>query len=722
MTPDIQSMAWPAGRLSEAVEILAQKAGFPLDANLEAVPAPTVHTVDGAALGEWIETAAGRLGLEAEAVSTTYTDIERMVYRAGPALLALPNHSQSGFLVMLKARLGRVSVVTPELAVRRVRPAIIQAALTQEIKAPLENRVDRLLAATGVPPHRYVRARQAILDEQLGETRIEGCWLLRQLPGADFWSQIRRARLPRYAAMVAVADTMYWISQIVGWWIILRGALTGRFDGALLWAWCLVLFSAVPFQALALWARGSVSVGTGALFKRRLLYGALRLDLEEVRHQGTGQFLGRVLESEAVEMLALTGGFAAVTGIVQLILATVVFAHGASGWLHVALLWFWLAFALFSGWRYFLRNRDWQRTHRRMINGLVERMVGHRTRLAQEPPQDWHREEDRTLAGYTQLSRRLDAVEARMRAIIGRGWLLLGLAGLAYPLLAVSAAPTALAISLGGIMLAYRAFGDLVEGTRGIVGVVNAWEQVAPLFQAAARTQHMHGNAIPSIEPRSAPEAQPSTAQPRQSDRREWLMARDLFFRYREYAEPVLRGCSLRIDYGDRLLLEGPSGSGKSTLGAVLTGLRAPLSGLLMLHGLDRQTLGTPAWRRRIAGAPQFHENHVLSETLAFNLLLGRDWPPTADDLAEAERLCHELGLGELLAHMPAGLQQMVGESGWRLSHGERSRLFVARALLQRADVVVLDESFAALDPENLQRVLKCVIRRAPTLLVIAHP
>ena len=80
-----------------------------------------------------------------------------------------------------------------------------------------------------------------------------------------------------------------------------------------------------------------------SLFKRRLLYGALQLDPEEVRHQGVGQFLGRVLESEAVEMLALSGGFTAVTAIVQLILATVVLAHGAVGWLHLALLWLWLA-------------------------------------------------------------------------------------------------------------------------------------------------------------------------------------------------------------------------------------------------------------------------------------------------------------------------------------------------------------------------------------------
>ena len=63
-----------------------------------------------------------------------------------------------------------------------------------------------------------------------------------------------------------------------------------------------------------------------------------------------------------------------------------------------------------------------------------------------------------------------------------------------------------------------------------------------------------------------------------------------------------------------------------------------------------------------------------------------------------------DLALRGLLARMPAGLLQQVGETGWQLSHGERSRLFIARALLQRADFVVLDESFAQLDPENLQR------------------
>ena len=71
---------------------------------------------------------------------------------------------------------------------------------------------------------------------------------------------------------------------------------------------------------------------------------------------------------------------------------------------------------------------------------------------------------------------------------------------------------------------------------------------------------------------------------------------------------------------------------------------------------------------------------------------------------------------------MPSGLQQVVGETGWQLSHGERSRLYIARALLQNAELVVLDESFAALDPETLRRALRCVLERAKTLLIVAHP
>jgi len=150
-------------------------------------------------------------------------------------------------------------------------------------------------------------------------------------------------------------------------------------------------------------------------------------------------------------------------------------------------------------------------------------------------------------------------------------------------------------------------------------------------------------------------------------------------------------------------------------------GLRKPQSGLLLLRGLDRHTLGE-SWHQMITQAPQFHENHILSGTLAFNLLMGRNWPASNDELVEAQAICEDLGLGDLLARMPSGLMQIVGETGWQLSHGERSRIFLARALLQKAQLTVLDESFAALDPETLKLCLECARNRSNALLVIAHP
>jgi ATP-binding cassette subfamily B protein len=101
---------------------------------------------------------------------------------------------------------------------------------------------------------------------------------------------------------------------------------------------------------------------------------------------------------------------------------------------------------------------------------------------------------------------------------------------------------------------------------------------------------------------------------------------------------------------------------------------------------------------------------------------MGRRWPPTDADIEEAYALCSELGLSELLAKMPSGMSQMIGDNGWQLSHGERSRIFIARALLQKADFMILDESFGALDPENLRLALQATLRHAPTLMVIAHP
>jgi ATP-binding cassette subfamily B protein len=373
-----------------------------------------------------------------------------------------------------------------------------------------------------------------------------------------------------------------------------------------------------------------------------------------------------------------------------------------------------------------------------MTNDLVEGMVGHRTRLAQEARGHGNEAEDQALERYLDSSRSLDRAGVALQLLVPRGWLIASLLVLAPAFVTGDASTAALAMGVGGIILTYQALRNLGDGLDRLVGAAIAWERIKLFWQAAQRRESIGQPGLsappqpppsPSRNSRPPPDAvQPGLSvhpQPAPTTSRigqPLLDGRDLVFRYPDRPEPVLHGAAVQICAGDRLLLEGPSGGGKSTLASLLAGCRAPDSGLLLLDGLDRDTLGAAGWRRRVVIAPQFHENHLLMGTFAFNVLMGRGWPPSPADLEEAEKVCRALNLGPLLDRKPAGLQQLVGETGWQLSHGEKSRLYIARALLQGADLIILDESFAALDPHTLRHTLALVLERAPTVLVIAHP
>jgi ATP-binding cassette subfamily B protein len=609
---------------------------------------------DDEAFGRWLTAAAGHLGLEAEPTPIPHGEVGRQLQQPGPSLLRLSGGEPS-FLVLLGGGRLTVSLLAPDLVVHRLRRSVVRAALCRDLEAPLTAEVDRLLVEAGVPTGRQARARAAILCERLGLTPIGGCWLLRLPPGASLWQQARQTRLPSRLFVLVGGHAMQYLLWLLAWWMVGQGALQGRFDPGWLLAWALLLVTLVPFRLLATWSQGRLAIGAGRLLKQRLLYGALRLEPEEIRHQGAGQLLGRVLEAEAVEGLALSGGFLGLVAGMEVLIAAAVLDLGAGGGTHSLLLLAWVALALLLGWRYYRQRRHWTEERLALTHDLVERLVGHRTRLAQEMREGWHDGEDQALAYYLGRSAAMDRTAAWLLAVVPRGWLFFGLVGLAPAFISGHGSPVGLAIGLGGLLLAYRAFHKPGTGLWHVAGAAIAWEQVAPLFDAAARPEVIGAPAFALTTPSDAGR---STGAPAV------LEAHELVFRYRDRGAPVLQGCNLRIRAGDRLLLEGPSGGGKSTLAALLSGLRVPESGLLLLRGLDRPTLGTEAWRRRVVASPQFHENHVLTATFAFNLLMGRRWPPHPDDVEAAERICRELGLDDLLRRMPAGLLQMVGETG----------------------------------------------------------
>lgn len=709
------ALAWPLIRLEEAIETLAHYAGLRTPGAGAAAsalcgdePEPQPDHLD-----RRIDQVCTRLGLEAEPVEAAGAELVELLRGAGPALLHYRHAGEQHVLLLLKGTARAVQLIAPDLRIRKCPLAVVRSALSADAQNPAAAEVEVLLQEANIPARYSAKVKDLLVEERIARERFGDCWMLRLPPTVGFRAQLANARIPgRVCLMLAVFVSLY-LLEIVGWTLIGRGALEGRFDPGWLVAWSLLLVGIVPIKVWGGWLQGIFAMDLGILLKQRLLAGALKMNMDELRQQGVGQLLGRVIESQALESLALNGGFSVLIAAVELCLAGLVLALGAGGLLHVILLLLWILGAAGASWRYYQRLRLWTHTRLDLTHELVERMVGHRTRLAQEAPEHRHTGEDRELERFLTISSEFDKTFVPLAAGLPRGWLFAGLLGLAPDILIGSAGATGLAVGLGGVLLAYRAFGEVATGLAALARAAVAWEQIRPLFAVHEKdTDVPAGGSVAStigtdLELGEIPKA--------------LVQARDVVYRYSPQSEPVLDNCDLTIFRGDRILLEGPSGGGKSTLAALLTGLRQPESGLLLLDGLDQATWGE-MWRRTITAAPQFHENHVLTGSLAFNLLMGRRWPPSPADLPKAEQICRELGLGDLLDRMPSGLMQMVGETGWQLSHGERSRLYLARALLQEAELVVLDESFAALDPETLDQCLRCALLRASALIVIAHP
>ncbi|TNE44731.1 MAG: ABC transporter ATP-binding protein [Deltaproteobacteria bacterium] len=741
--PDLSDLLWPVSGLGTALEYLAVEAK--LLPKVTELPSPPELEADSprelrSALVPWMDAVSLRLGVEVEAFHTSYSEVDSVLQQASPALLWVVHEGQVGCVALVKQHGQRGSVLGTDLRLHKIPMSMLADALRGPLESSVLPATENILARLNLSESQRRKTQKALMQERLGSNLLPGGWLLRLPPGAGFWKQLQEAHIPRYAGSLLGAHLLQYVCLLLAWWMIGQGALQGRINQGWLIAWLLLLISGVPLRLFVTWTQGKIAILTGAILKRRLLHGALRMDPEVIRRQGSGQLLSQVLESGAVESLSLTGGFLAVVSLFELVLAGSVLALGAGGMFHILLLLGWIVLSVLLVSRLFVRQRHWTHVRLDLTNELVERMVGHRTRLAQQPKEQWHDGEDQELQHYFETSSRMDRAAIVATTVLARGWLLVGLVGLLPAFVDGKASLGLIAVGLGGVLLAWEALGRFSQGLAQVASAFIAWEQVAPLFHAAAREESpgdptfaLAATAFPSqkaddsgnTEALAATETidtQDTSNDEEQTRKPIVLQAHELSFRYRDKGPLVVNRCSLQIEQGDRLLLQGPSGGGKSTFASLLAGLRLPESGLLLLQGLDRHTLGEAGWRRYVVTAPQFHENHVLTNTFAFNLLMGREWPPSNEDMAEAYKICVALGLGPLLERMPGGLLQMVGENGWQLSHGEKSRLFIARALLQHSRLILLDESFAALDPENLSIALQCVLDRAPSLLVIAHP
>lgn len=179
----------------------------------------------------------------------------------------------------------------------------------------------------------------------------------------------------------------------------------------------------------------------------------------------------------------------------------------------------------------------------------------------------------------------------------------------------------------------------------------------------------------------------------------------------------VLHDVSLTAEPGQVVALVGSSGAGKSTIAQLVSRLYDVDGGAVKLAGVDVRDLSAESIRATVGMVTQ--DGHLFHETIRSNLLLAR--PEASDE--ELWDAVNRARLGDLIRSLSDGLETVVGERGYRLSGGERQRLTIARLLLKRPRVVILDEATASLDSTNEAAVQDALDEALDgrTALVIAH-
>jgi subfamily B ATP-binding cassette protein MsbA len=267
---------------------------------------------------------------------------------------------------------------------------------------------------------------------------------------------------------------------------------------------------------------------------------------------------------------------------------------------------------------------------------------------------------------------------------------------LAWAVATAAVAPEDLVSFLGAVVLLYQPAKDLGRVSQFAVAAAAALERIEDILSTPPAVTDAPGAiTLPPVM--------------------RAIDVQDVTFFWGE--RPALEGVTLSLRVGKRTALVGESGSGKSTLTMLLLRFEVPRSGSISFDGMDAAQATVESVRAQFALVTQ--EAMLFSATVRENLLLARPGASQAE-LVEACRVAHALDFIEAL---PMGLDTPIGERGVTLSGGQKQRLCLARAVLAKAPVLILDEATSNLDPQSereVQRALDDVLE-GRTALVIAH-
>ncbi|MBN1135081.1 MAG: thiol reductant ABC exporter subunit CydC [Anaerolineae bacterium] len=316
-------------------------------------------------------------------------------------------------------------------------------------------------------------------------------------------------------------------------------------------------------------------------------------------------------------------------------------------------------------------------------------------------------QEQRHLDRAQALRREMTDLQARMARIAGLHQALTSLlTSLATVTLVALAIPLVRDGQMDGVYLAALALAVL-SSFEAVLPLPAAFQYLDNSLEAARRLGEILA-ASPAVTDPPAPWPTPDSYD---------LQVKDLSFAYEPGERPALDGVSFYLPHGGQLAIVGSSGAGKTTLANLLLRFWDCQAGQVRLGGRDLRDYNQQQVRRLIAVVAQ--HTHLFNATIRDNLLLAR---PEADqaDLVQATR---QAQIHDWIASLPEGYDTWIGEQGLRLSAGQRQRLAIARALLQDAPILILDEPTANLDALAEREILTTLqgLMAGRTSLLITH-
>ena len=273
-------------------------------------------------------------------------------------------------------------------------------------------------------------------------------------------------------------------------------------------------------------------------------------------------------------------------------------------------------------------------------------------------------------------------------------------------------------------LILFVSFQVLSIQTAGVLLLLYLFARVMPKLSSIQQNFQSFINMLPSfmriteMQRRCEAAAEPKIDTTEELKFQHSIRFEKVFFTYDDQGKsPVISNLNLIIKAGETTAIVGPSGAGKSTIADLIMGLISPSHGQIFVDGMKLTAEQMKSWRKQVGYVPQ--DTFLFHDTLRANLLWAR---PDAKE----EEIVQSLKFAaaqEFVNGLPKGLDTILGDRGILVSGGERQRIALARALLRKPSLLILDEATSSLDSENEKRIQNAIenLHGRVTILLISH-